>query len=111
MIIWKGHGWLVVLFAGGFLLLMQTVGDGLFGEGFYQANAWPKIVALFVAAAATWFVGVKLNGGEDKELLDPETGQPVRLAAPSHTLFFVPMQYWAIALVAIAVVGSFAFGE
>lgn len=84
MIIWRGRGFLVVVIVFMTLLLMQLGLDGLNGDGYYLSHAWPKVLAGLIAATPIWLLGKKWNDESDG----------------AHTLFFVPMQYWAFVVLA-----------
>ena len=95
MIIWHGWGFLVAVIGFGCLLLSEVAVETVLGDrDYYQAHGWPKFAAFAVAAALVWFISHRLNARPARVLLDPETGQPVVLKA-RHSLFFVPMEYWA----------------
>ena len=72
IIVWRGLGFLVPLAA--FLSLMVTIKF----PGHEQLSGG---IALLVCAAGLWPMGVKLNR-----------------EAKLHTLFWIPMQYWAVVL-------------
>ena len=88
MIIWKGYGILAVLIP---LPLMISCGF-LMG-----ANGVGYLVGGVVSAVPLWFLGRRLNREVSQEYTDSNTGKRVQiLAPPGHTLYFIPMQYWAI---------------
>jgi hypothetical protein len=104
MIIWRGFGILVVVIAGAALVLTQLLGNALFGSGTYEGHSGPLgTLALLLAAAIVWPLGRALNRRGARTLVDPATGQRVVLR-PNHSLFFLPMEYWAPILGAGAVV-------
>ena len=102
MIIWRGWGILTVvilaLVGGGVTLaagkLLESNGANV-GYGF--------VLGLVAAAAANWILGRRLNGRPVRELVDAQTGERVVLRT-SHSLFFVPMQWWSVLMVLAAVV-------
>ena len=108
MIIWQGLGFLVVVFLFAALLGVQYTVDAFFGAGFYTQTAWIKVVAAAVAAVPIGMLGYKLNNQEGKLLIDPETNQQIRLVK-KHTLFWIPMQYWAPLSIAFAVYMTYFF--
>ena len=87
--VWTGRGFLVPIIAFASLLLLQLGVDAAFGDDYYKQNEWPKYAAIVLAAVACWFVGRMLNKGEGKA---------------AHTLFFVPMQYWAFLILALGLI-------
>jgi hypothetical protein len=119
MIVWSGWGILVIVF-----VVAAFVGDvslvsfvaGLMGHGTADA---PPLIARLVgflpwvgAAAAAWFMGRKVNTKTEKVLIDPETNEPVTLrTGGGHSLFFIPMQYWAFILLVIGVFAVVALAE
>ncbi|PWV45712.1 MULTISPECIES: hypothetical protein [Nocardiopsis] len=97
MIIWRGWGILVLLIAAAIAVPCGIVAGHLMGS---QASGLGGAVGCVLAAVAVYFVGQRLNA--PKQAFDPATGQPVR-HRNAHTLFFVPMQYWAFILPVVAV--------
>jgi hypothetical protein len=100
MIVWQGWGCLTIVIGFGALLVAQLLADALFGKSFYPGNPWLRLVALIAGAVAVWFVGRWLNGRPGRVVIDKATGQEITLRA-RHTLFFIPMQYWAPIMVLI----------
>jgi hypothetical protein len=98
-IVWSGWGILVVAFAGAALVLGLVLDQAV---GFRAAHPWLTGLAELLAAAGVWFVGVRLNVGRDRTLVDPASGEQVVLRR-RHTLFWIPMQYWAVLVAAGAV--------
>lgn len=100
MIIWSGWGILVVpitLVAGG--AVFALVAAALSAAGLERLSGFGVAAGLLAAAALTWWAGRRLNGGTGRVLLDPATGQHVVLRR-THSLFFIPMQWWAVPLAA-----------
>jgi len=58
-------------------------------------------ISLVTGAAANWFIGRRLNGGEGRVLVDPRTGEQVVLKR-SHDFFFIKMEYWSIPVVLVS---------
>lgn len=85
MIVWHGWGVLTVLIAAMALALGGAVLKGTMPEAYAMATA------LAIGAVANWFVGRWLNRGGAR-----------------HKLFWVPMEWWSLALLAFA--GAFVFG-
>lgn len=102
MVIWTGWGILVPIIAFVCLLLTQAVTDAVVGEpGYYSEHDVPKTIALLVAAAAVWFLGRYFNGKPGRRLVDKDTGEEF-VVEPRHSLFWIKMEYWAVALVVAA---------
>jgi hypothetical protein len=59
-----------------------------------------------------WWLGRKLNSAPNRELVDPKTGQRV-LLRNDHSLFWIPMQWWAIPIVLLAgvIVAGMVLGQ
>jgi hypothetical protein len=102
MIIWKGWGFLVAVFAFGASLAMELLTESITGDSdFYQKEAWPLALALVVAGVVIWFVGKALHARGARTVIDKATGRELTIGG-SHTFFFVPMQYWGVVLIALA---------
>ncbi len=108
MVIWSGWGILVVVIAvvvGGSVtaaatMLLTAAGLGsLAGLGF--------AAGLLAAAAANWWAGRRLNGGPGRVLLDQAAGRTVVLRR-THSLFFIPMQWWSVPLAAAGLIALLA---
>ena len=102
MIIWQGYGVLAVVFAVISLALAQYGIDAAMGQGFYTANSWPKVIAGIIGAISIGGIGYWLNSKPGKTLVDPNTGEQVELKQ-SHSLFWIPMQYWSVIFLAICI--------
>lgn len=98
MIIWKGYGFLVLVIA----VAISAIVSVIFGKMGSTENMGAAIGAL-IAAGVIWFMGNKLNSpAKSRTMVDKQTGQEV-VFAPSHSLFFIKMQYWAFIVGAIGV--------
>ncbi|MDP8100880.1 hypothetical protein [Phocoenobacter atlanticus] len=96
-IIWQGFGFLAALLPLLILVAVQFIcGHTSFGPYIID-------IAATLSAIAVWLIGSKLNGGKGKKLIDPETNETVILKK-KHTLFWIPMQWFAIPLIGIAVI-------
>ena len=100
LVIWRGFGWLVPVVVFAALILSQLSVDALYGEGFYTANAWPKQAAFVVAAILVGLLGYVLNHAKRQTLVDETTGEALG-KAPSHSLFYIPIEYWAVIVLAL----------
>jgi len=102
MIIWKGWGFLVAVFAFGASLAMELITESMTGDDtFYQRESWPLALAFVIAGVVTWFVGKALHARGARTVIDKATGQELTIGG-SHTFFFVPMHYWGVVLIALA---------
>lgn len=103
MIIWSGWGFLVAVFVFGASLAMELVTESLTGDdNFHQTQTWPLALALVAAGLATWIVGQYLNARGGHTVIDKATGKELTIGG-RHRFFFIPMQYWGPALIAVAV--------
>ncbi len=98
MIIWRGCGFLDVIFVFGASLVMELITETVTRDtDFYQKEAWPLALALIVAGIVTWAVGKKLHARGVRAMSDQPAG-PEAASFRTHTFFFVPMHYWAVVL-------------
>lgn len=95
LIILRGYGWSVPVIILSVMALSQLAIDAFCGDGFYTANAWPKNVAVILATISAGLLGLYLNHIKRRTLVDDETGE-VLGKAPSHSLLFIPIEYWAV---------------
>jgi hypothetical protein len=84
MIIWKGWGILTLVIAVVATAMGALISPGGAGLG------------LLVGAGVNWFVGQNLN----RPLREAGLGSGQR-----HTLFWIPMEWWSIAMAALAIAG------
>jgi hypothetical protein len=108
----RGHGYLVVVFYAGALILTQLIVDGILGKGVYTSHSWPKYVAVAVGAVSCWLVGRWLNSREPTwRLMDLDTGEEFVLPPPSHEFLYVKIETWgiigAVACVVITMLAEF----
>ena len=88
MIVWQGFGFLVALIPVVILLLFSVLGID-------KNFKFSEEVTLLATAIIVWLVGRKLNSQPAKILIDPQTNQEVILKN-KHTMFWIPMEYYAI---------------
>ena len=100
LVVWRGFGWLVPVVVIAALILSQLSVDAVYGDGFYTANAWPKQAAFVLAAVLIGLLGFFLNYTKRQILIDEESGEELG-KAPAHSLFFIPIEYWAIIVLAL----------
>ncbi len=81
MLIWRSYGFIVPIITILVCLIVQLPFDAIFFKGYYSLNKWPVSLALFIAALLVWFAGKRLNQNSERILLDPKTGEEVRLAS------------------------------
>lgn len=93
----RGHGYLVVVFYIGALVLTQLTVDFVKGEGFYTCHSWPKYLGIGVGALLCWVVGKWLNSGKlPRRFKDLDTGKEMVVPPQYHELFYVKMEYWGL---------------
>lgn len=98
MLIWRGRGiWVPLIFIG-VLLATSLAVDAIFGEGFYTNQFWPKALAIGIMAVLLAAVGYFFNHKKRQVIVDPVSG--VRRKSPSHTFFYIPIEYWSIIVLA-----------
>lgn len=103
MLIWRGYGFVVPIITILVCLIVQLSFDAVFFKGYYSLNKWPVLLALFIAAISIWFVGKRLNQNSERILLDPKTGEEVKLVS-THSLFWIRVEYWAPILIVIGII-------
>jgi hypothetical protein len=109
MLIWKGWGLLVIVFAIGAMAIGQLIqgGDTASTLSTSQVFIW-RSIPLILAAIPVWIIGRKKNTKTTKTLVDPETGENVTLeSGGGHALFFLPMEYWAPIMFVLAIAMPF----
>jgi hypothetical protein len=100
-IVWQGAGLAGVLVPILIVLLGGMGFDAALGDGYSKEHGWTMALLIALSAALVWLIGSKLNNRPGKELIDPETRQMVVLK-PRHTIFWIPLQYFAIILAVLA---------
>lgn len=102
MIVWQGAGFAGVLVPLVFVFLGNFGLDKVFGDGYYSSHAWAPMFVLTLSAMVVWWFGKRLNDLPGKELIDPQTQQKVVLKE-KHTIFWIPLHYFAFVIVAFAI--------
>jgi len=103
---WSGWGFLVPVIWIGFFVLTQAGLNAVIGPNTYESAEWPKLLAGILSAVTIWFVGKRVNGEPGRTLIDKKTGHEF-VFKPRSTFFFIPMEYWAVAVAVLAVIFSF----
>lgn len=99
MIIWRGFGWAVPVIVIVALVLTQIIVDSVYGRGFYGANEWTKMTAIVAGSVLVAYLGYVLNYRKRIVIVDEDTGK--KRKSPSHSLFFIPVQFWAVIIPAL----------
>lgn len=95
MIVWRGFGWMVIAVVIGVVLGMEAlVNAGMGDENYYDNHTWPQYTGIAVMSVIILILGFVFNYVNRVEVMDPDTGEVLE-RSPSHSLFFIPMEYWA----------------
>ena len=97
MLIWKGNSFLAIiipirvfipiLMICSFLAASDGIGDIITDIG--------VAISLAFSSFATWKVEKRLNGGDGKILIDPDTGEKVLLKS-EHSFWFINVEYLGV---------------
>ena len=101
MVVWSGLGLLTVVFAALGAVAGIALVDGTGGLGYGLSEEVGFALGLAIAAAVNWFVGAQLNRRPGRQMVDIDTGERIILRR-RHRLFWVPMQYWSVAMLVFA---------
>jgi hypothetical protein len=102
MIVWQGAGFTGVLVPMFFMLAGQYGLDAALGTGYYSSHTWSPVTMLLASSIVLWFFGNRLENRPGRELIDPQTQEKVVLKE-KHTIFWMPLHYFAVVLAVIAV--------
>ena len=110
MLIWRGHGVLILVFGilGG-LLTGMVVGAASLATQWGWLTRMVGPANLWGAALGIYLYGRTIGKTIIKTYLDPATRQPVAVKT-SHTLFFIPPMPWAVLaglMACVVTVGAF----
>ena len=105
MVVWTGYGFLAGLIPVVVFALTALVMD----RG--NQTTVDAVIASVISAALVWWIGRRLNSAPGRVLVDPKTHERLVLRR-RHSLFWIPMEWWAIAclLVGVGVVVSLFTG-
>ena len=93
LIVWRGLGFLVPIIGFACALLTERAANAIARDDtFYTKQGWPILLAMAIAAAIIWPLGRALN----------------RYDRNAHSFFVLPMEFWALACLAVGVVAAFA---
>ena len=104
LIIWHGHGYLVLVTVLAISLAANSLFNATCGEKYYNAHKWPFALSLILSAGICWFLGTYLRKRSDRVVIDKKTGEELVINQSQHTFFFVPMHWWAPLLLLLALV-------
>ncbi|MDO9438631.1 hypothetical protein [Hydrogenophaga sp.] len=104
MVIWRGYGILVVVFMGVCMVAAKAGAESLWGTPLpIEKRQLYELLGMWLAAGAVYGLHLavtKLN--PPRTVVDQQTGEELKLVS-KHDLFFVPIKYWSIVLVALGV--------
>ncbi len=101
-LIWRGWGVLAVVIPIVFMFIVEFAVNATFGDGFYQKSSWTLSLVLILSAVSIYLVGTKLNGKKARIVIDKETNEEMELKS-THSLFWIPLQYWGFIMFALGV--------
>jgi len=96
MIVWSGRGFLSIIV----LVITLFISVSIFST---ENSDYSFILTAFVTGLFSWYFGRKWNLKNERIVIDEKTGQRFKLKN-SHTLFWIPMQYWGIIFSVIGIV-------
>ena len=99
LVVWRGYGWAVPLIVFGSFILTQVSLETIFHDAFYKENEWPKIVAIFLSSIIIGILSYIVNYKKRVIIRNKVTGDEKK--SPSHTLFFIPIEYWTVIVVGL----------
>jgi hypothetical protein len=94
MIFWQGLGIFSILIPMIAYIAVVSLVRSLTDNTYINTHSWPGALGMLLGAALVWLWALKLKKSA-RLLVDPQTGQTVRLTK-KHTFFFIPMEYVAI---------------
>lgn len=101
VLVWKGWGVLVMILPVLFGIIIELTLNAIRVEE--SVFEYGLVYGFSLSAIVCFLLGRKLNDpSNDKELVDPKTGETHMLKI-RHTFFWIPMQWWSIAMVLLGV--------
>lgn len=103
-IVWSRLGFLGVIIPIVAPLIGLYLSEKLFGKGYYPSVTILGI-SFVVSGIVIWFLGRYLNASSktERKLIDPETNEEVLLKS-KHTIFWIPLEYFAIPVILLGAV-------
>jgi hypothetical protein len=101
MLVWQRLGVLAFLIPAILYNMFNYAADSIHGAGYSKAHYGPAIASLLLSAVLVAGFGLWVSSYSET-IVEPKSGLE-RICRGKHTLFFIPMQYFAVVLVAIAV--------
>ena len=104
MIVWQGKGWLVAVIVFGCSLLANLITNSVTGsEDYWNQSLQPFAISLVIAGGICWSLGMRLEQGPTRTLVDEATGERFELKH-KHTFFWIPVKWCGL----IAFLGAIA---
>lgn len=94
LIIWRRMGWLVPVIVLASMVVSALAVEFATGGETELAKHWRRFPGVILASAVLGILGYHLNYRNRPVHKDEETGELTQ--APSHTFFYLPMQFWAV---------------
>ncbi|MBV1909792.1 MAG: hypothetical protein KUG78_10760 [Kangiellaceae bacterium] len=92
---WRRKGWITPIAFIFPMAAVQLVVNFSLGEQYYLHNTWPKIVAVLSGVVVVAYLGYYLNYAKREKINE---NSRVEKLSDSHTMFFIPVEYWSIIL-------------
>jgi hypothetical protein len=103
--IWRGQGWAVFpIYFATFIVAMLCITQlvpGADKEGYAGAQGWPLTISLGLPGLINIVWGLRTNWQPPVMAIDPENGMR-RLIRVRHSFYYIPVEYWGVAGVAMA---------
>jgi hypothetical protein len=94
IVFWRGAGGLILLTGVVACLLLNIVTAAVYHQtNYFAAHLWPKVAALWMTGAFSWFLGRHLNSMPPRVVYNRKTERN-DLVKPNHHLMFIRMEYW-----------------
>lgn len=108
MLIWRGYGIVVVVFAVVGLVVGKIGAESLWGAPIpVDKRQWSELIGMCLAAALVYGLHLLLQrASEPRAVIDKKTGREMVLVT-KHDLFFIPVKYWPFILLALGLVFFF----
>lgn len=110
MIIWRRLGVVVPIVGVALLLVYFTPSWGGAPADYLTQNRWAVWATIGIASFALGLFGWLFNHRWRKPVFDPDTGAELG-KSPSHSFFFVPVEYWSLLIPAVLLTFSWASQE
>lgn len=107
IVIWRGWGIAVPFIVVAMVLVMELLVDKVTGTpAFRMGHSWIWLVDMLPAALVLWWLGSKLEARPGRMVIDKQTQTEFELKA-KHDLFWIPVKWWALPLIALGLLFTF----